>query len=148
MKIRSAIAVAMTTIAVAAGAMGTQEAVAAPAAPHISAASTSYCLDGSVSQGVRLAPCADGSPYQIWHHSGGLLYNAEYGDSVCLDGSLSQGVRMVTCSGSKYQKWNLNTSTGQEVNGAYADECLDISISQGVRLNACDASSPYQQVWL
>lgn len=62
------------------------------------------CLDGSVSQGAKLAQC-NVSEYRDWYK-----VNAEYRNyanpGYCLDGSSSQGVKMVVCNGSKYQQWS------------------------------------------
>ena len=60
------------------------------------------CLDGSISQGVRLNTC-NGGTYQQWSVSGYEIRHVQSGR--CLDGSISQGVRLNTCNGGTYQQW-------------------------------------------
>jgi len=61
------------------------------------------CLDGSVSNGVRLLAC-NGGAYQEWGtRTGNDMVHIRSGR--CLDASVSNGVRLHTCNGSTYQKW-------------------------------------------
>ncbi|WP_309505530.1 RICIN domain-containing protein [Streptomyces phytophilus] len=61
------------------------------------------CLDGSISQGVRLNTC-NGGTYQEWSpKSNGDIVHRQSGK--CLDGSISQGVRLNTCNGGSFQWW-------------------------------------------
>ncbi|MEV8630506.1 RICIN domain-containing protein [Streptosporangium sp. NPDC051023] len=111
---------------------------------------SNLCLDGSISQGVRLNTCNYDSTYQQWsfdaYDEGYQIKNVH--SNLCLDGSISQGVRLNTCnSGSPYQQWgeievgNLGRYT---YTNAHSLRCLDGSISQGVRLNTCNYGT-YQQ---
>jgi hypothetical protein len=99
------------------------------------------CLDGSISQGVRLNTC-NGGTYQQWSVSGYEIRHVQSGR--CLDGSISQGVRLNTCNGGTYQQWY--SPTGLDVVHVQSGRCLDGSISQGVRLNTCNGGT-YQQ-WI
>ncbi|QCS09554.1 hypothetical protein CRV15_28260 (plasmid) [Streptomyces clavuligerus] len=60
------------------------------------------CLDGSVSQGIRLNTCNTGA-YQSWTQVGNALRHSQSG--MCLDGSISAGVRLNTCNQSVHQNW-------------------------------------------
>lgn len=65
------------------------------------------CLDGSVSQGVRLNKC-NWTTYQQWYRSREGADDLFHSQShFCLDGSVSQGVRLNTCNDSSYQSWWL-----------------------------------------
>ncbi|WFE27703.1 ricin-type beta-trefoil lectin domain protein [Solwaraspora sp. WMMD791] len=117
-------------------------------APQAQAAPFSYisqpqssrrCLDGSVSQGVRLNVCSGGSTYQRWSITSQQLRHVQSGR--CLDGSVSQGIRLITCNGSTYQRWSI---TSQQLRHVQSGRCLDGSVSQGIRLITCNGSL-YQQ---
>jgi hypothetical protein len=98
------------------------------------------CLDGSISQGVRLNTC-NGSAFQQWNTpAGSELLHEQSGR--CLDGSISQGVRLNGCNGGTFQRWD-NTA-GLNLVHAQSRRCLDGSISQGVRLNTCNGGT-FQQ---
>ncbi|GAA2084876.1 hypothetical protein GCM10009759_04250 [Kitasatospora saccharophila] len=100
------------------------------------------CLDGSVSQGVRLVTC-DGSLYQEWvvdFSGAGAIKHVQSGK--CLDGSVSQGVRLVTCDSGSFQQWNPKVAYA--IKHVQSGKCLDGSVSQGVRLVTCDGGS-FQQ---
>jgi pyocin large subunit-like protein len=99
------------------------------------------CLDGSVSQGVRLNTC-NNSTYQQWGRTTNIFRHVRSGR--CLDGSVSQGVRLNTCNNSTYQQWRFpGTAT---IGHVQSGRCLDGSVSQGVRLNTCN-NSAYQE-WI
>jgi hypothetical protein len=98
------------------------------------------CLDGSISQGVRLITC-NGSTYQQWYTTTGWNY-VHVQSGRCLDGSISQGVRLNSCNGSTYQQWG--STNGLDFVHVQSGRCLDGSISQGVRVNSCNGSA-YQQ---
>ncbi|MGA4837488.1 RICIN domain-containing protein [Streptomyces sp. G45] len=101
------------------------------------------CLDGSVSQGVRLNTC-NGGNYQTWTYFHGYSDQIQHSQSGrCLDGSVSQGVRLVACNGGTYQKWYPDSST-HEIRHGQSGRCLDGSISQGVRLVVCNGGT-YQK---
>ncbi|KOU81270.1 hypothetical protein ADK94_27180 [Streptomyces sp. XY593] len=114
-------------------------AQAAPTATPMKNVASGKCLDGSLSQGVRLITC-NGTSYQSWSYNGYSLVHAASG--MCLDGSLSQGVRLVACNGSGYQNWSWDTYDYVTHEGT--QKCLDGSLSQGVRLNACNETA-YQR---
>lgn len=118
-------------------------AAAAPTQAHAAGftlrpAQSLACLDGSLSQGVRVIPC-NGSAYQLWSRGDYTFVHAATGR--CLDGSLSQGVRVVTCNGSSYQVWPWR---GDELVNSATGKCLDGSLSQGARLLTCNGSD-YQR---
>lgn len=123
--------------------------VAAPARaadlPLINQA-TGWCLDGSISEGVRLNSC-NPYEYQEWTFraagSNYVLHNVATGK--CLDGSISNGVRLNTCNGSEYQEWEwrIGSSASALLNIA-TRKCLDGSISEGVRLKTCN-NTEYQR---
>jgi alpha-galactosidase len=64
------------------------------------------CLDGSISNGVRLNSC-NGSDYQEWEYrwEGNDVAFLNIATRKCLDGSISEGVRLKTCNNSDYQRW-------------------------------------------
>jgi Ricin-type beta-trefoil lectin domain len=125
--------------------------VAAPAhavGPQWVNKATQLCLDGSISQGVRLEPCnpyeyqewtvlpAAGSDYVVFYHAATRL---------CLDGSISVGVRLNTCNDSIYQRWEVRYgSNAMALLNAATRACLDGGISDGVRLKRCN-NSDYQR---
>jgi len=122
------------------------DATSTPAAPISIAAvvfvnhvQSGRCLDGSISQGVRLNTC-NGGTFQEWNINGFEFRHLQSGR--CLDGSVSQGVRLDTCNGSTFQQWG--TTTGSDVVHVQSGRCLDGSISQGVRLNTCNGGT-FQQ---
>src|SRR4051812_16684660 len=65
---------------------------------------TGLCVDGSVTQGVKLKSC-NGSAFQQWLISGGKFKSRQY-DNLCLDASVSQGVQLKTCNNGDYQQWD------------------------------------------
>ncbi|SFC70515.1 RICIN domain-containing protein [Streptomyces aidingensis] len=102
------------------------------------------CLDGSVSQGVRLNSCNGGS-HQTWTKFGGYYGQIKhYQSGKCLDGSVSQGVRLKNCNGGSYQQW-YPADNGDIVH-YQSGKCLDGSVSQGVRLKDCNLGV-YQGWW-
>lgn len=104
-------------------------------------AATQKCLDGSLSQGLRLATC-NGSTYQQWSYRGTFLHIQS---GKCLDYSVSQGLRLVTCNNdSDYQRWGWGGDS--RILHGLTGKCLDGSLSQGVRMNTCNTSD-YQR-WL
>ena len=124
--------------------------VAAPAradGPLLINVATQRCLDGSISQGVRLMEC-DFNEYQEWSkQSAGspnyVLMHVKTG--MCLDGSISNGVRLNGCNGSEYQKWEWRFgSNGDAFLNVATRTCLDGSISEGVRLKTCN-NTEYQR---
>ncbi|MEU6982262.1 RICIN domain-containing protein [Streptomyces sp. NPDC046324] len=131
-------------LAVAASALVLGVATASPAQAAAKVAASSdvvhsqsgKCLDGSLSQGVRLVTC-DGGAYQRWTYSGDSLVHAQSGR--CLDASVSQGVRLIVCDGGSYQKWDTNIDG--ELRHRQSGRCLDGSVSQGVRILACNGTS-------
>ncbi|MFK3983329.1 RICIN domain-containing protein [Micromonospora sp. NPDC050397] len=148
---------ALTVVAVLAGAT----AVAAPAqASHLTNSETEagsevqdfappvyfehvqsgLCLDGSVSQGVRLNVC-NYLAHQSWEQNFGRLYHPQSG--LCLDGSVSQGVRLNDCNSGFYQRWILMPAFA--ISNEQTGRCLDGSVSQGVRLITCEPGNDYQQ---
>lgn len=108
---------------------------------------TQLCLDGSISQGVRLNACNQGE-YQEWtlrdSTSGSyVLYHAA--TQKCLDGSISNGVRLNTCNGGEYQDWEVRDgSNGDALLSVATRTCLDGSVSKGVRLKRCN-NTEYQR---
>ncbi|WP_203931279.1 RICIN domain-containing protein [Virgisporangium ochraceum] len=109
---------------------------------------TLLCLDGSVSQGVRIKACDRVSPYQRWYQ---IRITAERfelrnaGNSrVCLDGSITSGARMLPCNGNGYQLWTIEQRIRLSNVRYGTARSLDGSVSQGVRMNATASDSVYQ----
>jgi hypothetical protein len=106
------------------------------------------CLDGSISEGVRLNEC-NKSLYQQWAvlTSGSYQSLHHIGTGECLDGSISIGVRLRPCNGSEYQQWEQRTgSSSYAFLNVATGMCLDGSISEGVRLKTCN-NTEYQRWW-
>ncbi|WP_369374444.1 ricin-type beta-trefoil lectin domain protein [Promicromonospora sp. Populi] len=150
-RVRMAAEVAITAVI----ALSMSVFVGAPASATIPGGlmnvATSLCLDGSISQGVRLVACnTDG--YQDWstEESGPYVVFRHDATGKCLDASISNGVRLNACNGSEYQEWQWRTgstaSAFLHVGTRTIDEaqCLDGSISEGVRLKRCN-NSEYQR---
>lgn len=111
------------------------------------------CLDGSVSQGVRLNKC-NTNGYQEWElvlsHPGGDGAGAVFRhvqSRLCLDASVEKGVRLNKCNWTTYQQWYRSREGADDLFHSQSHFCLDGSVSQGVRLNTCNDSS-YQSWWL
>ncbi|MEV0954028.1 ricin-type beta-trefoil lectin domain protein [Promicromonospora sp. NPDC050249] len=141
-RVRMVAAVAITAVI----ALSIAVFVAAPARavgnPQINVA-TERCLDGSISEGVRLMTC-NGSMYQDWDLTiPRRIYEPAIGK--CLDGSISHGVRLNDCNGSEYQQWDFTAGfNGDRVLNLATRKCLDGSISEGVRLVTCN-NTDYQR---
>jgi hypothetical protein len=156
---RTAVRLAVMVLAVLGAA--TLTATSSQASPETSgvqaAASTHYwmvhkesglCLDGSISQGIRLNTCSVNSRYQKWQViNQSTIKHVQ--STRCVDGSISQGVRLNTCDNdSRYQMWYSTDNTGSyDLINRASGRCLDASVSQGVRLNSCNGSD-YQQWWV
>jgi Ricin-type beta-trefoil lectin domain len=103
-----AAALAVTPIALASPAQAE-----APVAADASAApvftfrhmQSGKCLDGSVSQGVRLHDC-NGSKFQQWRIRSDSRAIRQVQGGWCLDGSIGYGVRLNTCNEGPYQRWS------------------------------------------
>ena len=109
---------------------------------------TQRCLDGSISEGVRLMTCND-SYYQDWvprrEDSVNVYSFLHVATGKCLDGSISEGVRLNTCNTSDYQQWEWRIgSEGYALLNLATRKCLDGSISEGVRLKTCN-NTEYQR---
>jgi hypothetical protein len=107
---------------------------------------TDRCLDGSISQGVRLMEC-NGSEYQEWDLIGTSPNYVVYHKATekCLDGSISNGVRLNTCNYGAYQIWEYRKGdAGIALLNTATRTCLDGSISEGVRIKTCN-NSDYQR---
>ncbi|MGW1765014.1 RICIN domain-containing protein [Streptomyces sp. NPDC002073] len=141
----------VAVLMVAATWLGAAQAVPAAAAVEafqttITHSQSGKCLDGSISQGVRLVAC-DGGAYQQWIVSVSQTATIKHVQSgKCLDGSTSQGIRLITCDGGTYQQWNTNLP-GYVVKHVQSGKCLDGSVSQGIRLITC-SNSNYQAWYL
>lgn len=133
---------ALVMAACVAGAFGA--AMPAAAASDASVLSTvrhvqsGRCLDGSVSNGVRLNAC-NGGAYQEWGTSGGDIVHLQSG--LCLDGSVSGGVVLKACNGGAYQNWTIS---GNQIKHGQSGLCLDGSVTSGVVLKACNGGT-YQK---
>lgn len=143
-RVRMVTAVAITAVM----ALSMALFVAAPARaadPLLTNVATQRCLDGSISQGVRLNGC-NGSEYQEWEAFGSSPYGIfHHATGLCLDGSISNGVRLNDCNGSEYQQWEYaDGQNGYRVLNVATRKCLDGSISEGVRLMTCN-NSDYQR---
>ncbi|CAM3573252.1 RICIN domain-containing protein [Kibdelosporangium persicum] len=106
------------------------------------------CLDGSVSQGIRLNKC-NTNGYQDWevinNHTGGDGTVFRHVESrLCLDASVDKGVRLNKCNYTTYQQWYRSTSGAKDLFHSQSHFCLDGSVSQGVRLNTCTDNNTYQ----
>ncbi|GAA0900203.1 hypothetical protein GCM10009557_76340 [Virgisporangium ochraceum] len=113
--------------------------------------SSTLCLDGSVSQGVRMMRCNTASRYQQWAQIWIGLHSFELRNvgsdfRYCLDGSVSSGARLLPCNENDWQEWIEDESGNHLSNLAYGvRRSLDGSVSQGVRMNATSSSSLYQK---
>ncbi|GAA0903835.1 hypothetical protein GCM10009557_79570 [Virgisporangium ochraceum] len=138
---------AVITIMVAQVAVGSPARAADNPGQLIVNDATELCLDGSVSQGVRLSMCNAASPYQRWTSTfldgdSYILMNRASG-TVCLDGSVTSGARMLPCNYGAWQVWESGENL-QLFNAAYDDDrALDGSVSRGVRMNVT-VNSRYQ----
>ncbi|MCX5589150.1 RICIN domain-containing protein [Streptomyces erythrochromogenes] len=139
----------VAALTVAAAWLGAAQTVPASATAEayqttITHSQSGKCLDGSLSQGVRLVTCDSGA-YQQWIVSVSSAATIKHVQSgKCLDGSASQGIRLVTCDGGAYQQWTTNLS-GYVVKHVQSGRCLDGSVSQGVRLITCSGAN--YQAW-
>jgi hypothetical protein len=109
-------------------------------------AAAGVCLDGSVSQGVRMKPCDLESLYQRWSQAPGSgqtfeIRSAAY-SGYCLDGSVTSGARLLPCNGNDYQRWTMQAQHLK--NARYSSYSLDGSVTRGVRMNVTAQSSGYQ----
>lgn len=147
-RIRMVAAIAITAVM----ALSMAVFVAAPAraaSESLTNVATGRCLDGSISQGVRLMEC---HPYtwQDWELLPVGPFNQDYrvrhvATGECLDGSISEGVRLRPCNTSDYQRWDWRDgSAGDAYLNLATGMCLDGSISEGVRLMTCN-NTEYQR---
>ena len=149
---RRALAFAVTLIAAAvAGVVAVAPPAAAESFQYVLQShryNPTQCLDASISNGVRLMPCALTSKFQRWTYDG-AWHLVRYNGTMCLDGSTTNGVHLLTCDGDDTQQWYLTGSLLAGFNVRLVEGggtmCLDGSTSNGIRLRPCDEASSFQR---
>ncbi|MEV0954027.1 ricin-type beta-trefoil lectin domain protein [Promicromonospora sp. NPDC050249] len=144
-RVRMVAAVAITAVMALSMAMFVAAPARADDVRGIENVATRECLDGSISEGLRLMTCNDVG-YQDWIARGANPHTfLHVATAKCLDGSISDGVRLKECNTSDYQRWEWRKGeNGFALLNIATRKCLDGSISEGVRLMTCN-NSDYQR---